>query len=332
MEMKKSIRKEGLAMSYIVKTIVVILLLLDAIPAKDQILVIRRDGKDFADALKGMNEELKVDFEFKDRIIEKKTEVSEIQAEIASVKPKVVVLMDNSAITLFKKYQAGLKADEPIIPSVSIMGVFIKDAINDIKNACGISYEIPIVTSIVNLRAVLGSSMKKVGVIHREFLSDFIAKNRGFCKMEGIEIVDVSLPNKSDDYKKLLKGNLKTLFKEKNIDVLWVPNDNAFLNIDIIQNVWVPAVKKEKKPVVVGVELLVNPKLDFGTFAVLPDHVALGSQAAEMIYDIMDNDWQCKENRVDPPLAVYKIINFKQAKKIFNVSDEKKKVVDKVFE
>lgn len=327
--MKKSIRKEGLAMSYIVKIIVVMLLLLDAIPAKDQILVLRRDGKDFADALKGLNEELKADFEFKDKIIEKKTEVSEIQADIASIKPKVVVLMDNSAITLYKKYQAGLKDGEPIIPSVSIMGVFIKDAIDDIKNACGISYEIPIVTSIVNLRAVLGSSMKKVGVIHREFLNDFVTKNREFCKMEGIEIVDISLPNKSDDYKKLLKDGLKSLFEEKNVDVLWVPNDNAFLNIEIIQNVWVPAVKKHKKPVVVGVELLVSPQLDFGTFAVLPDHVALGSQAAEMIYDIKDNDWQCDAGRVDPPLAVFKIINLKQAKKNFNVSDEKLKVVDK---
>ncbi|HEX2957662.1 MAG TPA: hypothetical protein VHO70_12580, partial [Chitinispirillaceae bacterium] len=230
--------------------------------------------------------------------------------------------------TLYKKYQAGLKEGEIAIPSISLMGVFIKDAISDIRNACGISYEIPIVTSIVNLRAVLGSSMKKVGVIHREFLNDFITKNKEFCKMEGIEIVDISLPNKSDNYKKLLKNGLKTLF-EKNIDVLWVPNDNAFLNIEIIRDVWVPAVKKEKKPVVVGVELLVNPKLDFGTFAVLPDHVALGSQAAEMIYDIRDSGWQSEDGRVDPPLAVYKIINLKQARNNFNVSDEKLKVIDK---
>lgn len=329
--MKKSIRQEGLTMSYIFKIMVLLLLLVDSIPSKDLILVLRRDGKDFADALKGMNEELKADFDFKDKVIEKKTEVSEIRTEITSVKPKAIVLMDNSAITLYKKYQAGLKANEPIIPSVSIMGVFIKDAISDIKNACGISYEIPIVTSIVNLRAVLGSSMKKVGVIHREFLNDFVIKNREFCKMEGIEIIDITLPNKSNDYKKLLKDGLKTLFEEKKVDVLWVPNDNAFLNIDIIQNVWVPAVKKEKKPVVVGVELLVNPKLEFGTFAVLPDHVALGSQAAEMIYDIMDNDWQCEEGQVDPPLAVFKIINLKQAKKNFNVADEKLKAVDKTM-
>ncbi len=328
--MKKSICWEGLTMSYIAKILIVILLLVDSIPSKDLILVLRRDGKDFEDALKGLTEELKTDFNLRDKKIEEMKEVNEIKAEIASVRPKLIVLMDNSAITLYKKYLAGLKEGDAIIPTVSIMGVFIKNAISDIKNACGISYEIPIVTSIVSLRSVLGSSMKKVGVIHREFLNDFVVKNKKFCKMEGIEIIDISLPNKSDDYKKLLKNSLKTLFEEKKVDVLWVPNDNAFLNIEIIQNVWVPVVKKEKKPVVVGVELLVNPKLDFGTFAVLPDHVALGSQAAEMIYDIMDNDWQCDEGKVDPPLAVFKIINLRQAKKNFNVADEKLKAVDKV--
>jgi len=329
MEMIKAIRKEGLAMSYIVKMMIALMLLVDTIPAKDTILVLRRDGKNFEDALMGMNEELKADFAIKEKKIEKKTDVNEIQVEIGSVHPKVVVLMDNSAISLYKKYQAGLKDGDTIIPSISIMGVFIKDAICEIRNACGISYEIPIVTSIVNLRSVLGTSMKKVGVIHREFLDDFVSKNKEFCKMEGIEIVEISLPNKSDEYKKLLRNSLTSLFKEKNVDVLWVPNDNTFLTVDIIQDVWVPVVKKEKKPVVVGVELLVNPKLDFGTFAVLPDHVALGTQAAEMIYDIKDNNWQCEEGQVDPPLAVLKIINLVQVRKNFNVADEKLNAVDK---
>jgi hypothetical protein len=311
--------------------IAVLFFIVCSIHAKDKILVLRRDGKDFETALRGLTEELKAEFEFKDKKIQKKTEVNEIRTEIATVHPKIIVLMDNSAINLYRRYQAELNVGDTILPSISIMGVYIKDAISEIKNACGISYEIPIVTSIVNLRSVLGTSMKRVGVIHREFLNDFILKNREFCRMEGIEIIDISLPNKSNDYKKLLRNSLKTLFEEKNIDVLWVPNDNAFLNVENIQGVWIPAVKKEKTPVVVGVELLVNPKLDFGTFAVLPDHVALGSQAAEMIYDIMDNEWKCENGRVDPPLAVFKIINLQQAKKNFNVSDEKLKVIDKAL-
>jgi hypothetical protein len=207
--------------------------------------------------------------------------------------------------------------------------VLIKNAIKGIKNIEGISYEIPVVTSVVSLRSVLGIPMKKVGIIHREFLNDFLTQNKAFCKNEGLEIVNVVLPNKSDDYKSLLKKGLKKLLEENKIDVLWVPNDNAFLKQDIIQGIWVPAAKKYKIPVVVGVEVLVNPQLDFGTFAVLPDHVSLGSQAAVMIYEIMDNDWQCDDQKVDPPLAVYKIINITQAKKNYKVTDENLKTVDK---
>jgi hypothetical protein len=40
-------------------------------------------------------------------------------------------------------------------------------------------------------------------------------------------------------------------------------------------------INKHKKPVIVGVETLVNPGLGFGTFAILPDHTELGKQLAE---------------------------------------------------
>lgn len=330
MEIKK-ICKAGLTMSHRRIFTVILFIMVNAVLAKDVLLVLRQDGKDFEEALKGLTEELKDDFSIKDKVITKKSEVDEIRLEIDTNNPKLIVLMDNTSITLFKKYQTTLKDGEPVIPSLSIMGVFIADAIREIKNATGISYEIPIVTSVVSLRSILGVPMKKVGVVHREFLNNFLTQNKKFCGMEGIEIVNVTLPNKSDDYNSLLKKGLTTLFEEHNVDVLWVPNDNAFLKPDIIQSIWVPAVKKQKKPVIVGVEILVKPQLGFGTYAVLPDHLSLGGQAAEKIYDIMDNEWQCDNGHVDPPLGVYKIINLQQAKKNFKATDEKLKAVDKTL-
>jgi putative ABC transport system substrate-binding protein len=94
---------------------------------------------------------------------------------------------------------------------------------------------------------------------------------------------------------------------------------------------WIPCVRKYKIPIVVGVEVLVRPKLNFGTFAVLPDHVSLGIQAAEMVFDLMDNNWEINKSRVDPPLAVYKIINLQQAEKYFTVTEENLKSVDKIL-
>lgn len=329
--MKEMFCKAGLTLSHIRIFTVILLIFVNAVLAKDILLVVRQDGKDFEDALKGLTEELNNDFTIKDKVITRKSEVDEIKLEIEITNPKLVVLMDNTSIALFKKYQSVLKDGETVIPSLSIMGVFIADAIREMKNATGISYEIPIVTSVVSLRSVLDVPVKKVGVIHREFLNGFLTQNKKFCRMEGIEIVGVTLPNKSNEYKTLLKKGLKTLFEEHNVDVLWVPNDNAFLKPDIIQSVWMPTVKKQKKPVIVGVEILVNPQLEFGTYAVLPDHVFLGSQAAGKVYDIMDNDWQCENEKVDPPLSVYKIINLRQAKKNFNATDEKLKTVDKTL-
>jgi hypothetical protein len=306
-----------------------ILLAVSAISAKDVILVIRKDGNDFKDALKGILVELREDFEVRDKVIDKKTEVREIISEMTSVNPRLVVLMDNTSIALYKRYQQGLKDYDPLIPSVSIMGVLVGDAIASLKNASGISYEIPIVTSIVSLRALIKSPMKKVGIIHRDYLTEFLEQNKKYCEMEDIGIIDISLPNKSDKYKTLLKNGLKDLIEQKKVDVLWVPNDNAFLQPEIIKDVWVPTAKKYKIPIIVGVEVLVKPQLGFGTFAVLPDHISLGSQVAEMIYDISENNWKCESNKVDPPLAVYKIINVPQARRNFNVKDEDLGSVDK---
>ena len=299
--------------------------------SKESLLVVRQDGKDFQDALKGITDELQNEFSIIDMVVNKKTDGEELIKTIKEKSPKVAILMDNVSIALFKKYQNTIPENQKPIPSVALMGVLVKDAIQGLKNATGISYEVPIVTSIVSLRSVLKVPMKKVGVIRREFLDDFLQQNKDFCEKEGIGIIDVSLPNKSKDYKSLLKKSLKTIVEENGAQALWVPNDNAFLQPDIIQSIWVPLVKKYKIPVIVGVEILVKPQLGFGTFAVLPDHVSLGSQAAEIVYEIMDNEWDVDGRDVEPPLAVYKIINYPQINKNYKVTEESLKSVDKII-
>lgn len=325
--LKRKIRT-GNSMKSLIFNLLLLLAWVVPIAAKDCILTFRQDGKDFEDAYRGLSEELVSDFDVKEVMVSKKTEEHAIVEAMEKYLPKLVVLMDNSSIGLYRKYQSAQPADAAVVPSIALMGVMIKESIAGLKNAAGISYEIPIVTSIVSLRAVLGMPMKKVGVVHREFLKDFMAENQEFCKRENISIVDEVLPNKSTSYKALTKKALDNLVKQQ-IDALWIPNDNALLQAEIITGVWLPFVKKYKIPIVVGVEVLVTPKVNLGTFAVLPDHVALGTQAAEIVFDIMDNDWMVDGTRVDPPLAVYKIINLTQAKKNFNVKDENLKSVDK---
>jgi hypothetical protein len=299
--------------------------------AKEPIVIIRQEGRAFDDAVKGLCDELNGQFAIKEIIVDKRVSERGVNEKIRSINPKLVILMDNIAIGFYRKYQATLADGELPAPSISLLGVMINDAIAGLKNAEGISYEVPIVTSVISLRMIIGTPMRNVGVVYREFFKEFMSDNNVYCKKENIEITSIELPNKSGSYRDLLKKALVSIM-EKKVEAIWVPNDNVILQPDLIMNVWIPMVKKHKIPVIVGVEALVTPQLNLGTFAVLPDHVALGSQAGGMVFDIMENNWIVSANKVDPPLAVYKIINLKQAKQLFNVTDEKLKSIDKKLE
>lgn len=299
--------------------------------AKDPILVIRADGREFREVLGGIISEVTDDFTVYDMIVTKTSTSHNIAVKIQNLKPKIAVLMDNKSISLFKKYQNEIKDTSNLIPSISLMGVLIEEAVSDLRNAAGISYEIPAVTSILSIRSVLKEKIETAGVVHRNFLNKFVESNKAVCRKEGIELFDVALPNKSGNMKFLLKKALEELVESKGVQALWVPNDNILLQPDFIQSVWVPYCANNRVPVIVGVDVFVDSKLDFGTFAVLPDHVSLGIQAAEMIYSIRDNGWQVRERKVEPPLAVYKIINYKQAKKQFGIIEDALGAIDKVL-
>lgn len=298
---------------------------------KDPILILRGEGQEFRDVLSGLTSEIKNDFIIHDMVVTKKTAISDIEFEVTSKKPKIAVLMDNLAISLFKKYQSGIRDTSQMLPSVSLMGVLVANAIDGLSNATGISYEVPAITSVLSLRTVICRQIGTVGVVHREFLENFIEINKAFCKKEKIDLISISLPNKSRNMKYLLRKALTELIEARGIQALWVPNDNLLLQSDYIESVWVPLTSQAQIPVIVGVDVFVNPQMNFGTFAVLPDHLSLGNQAAEMIYNIRENNWKVMKSKVEPPLAIYKIINYRQVRKFFGISDEALKSIDKVL-
>lgn len=295
--------------------------------AKNPLLVIRTEGKDFEEGVTGIRQETEEDFSVNEMIVSRSTGIGELSGKMAAVSPKLVVLMDNISISLYKKYQAGSGAD---VSSVSLMASFADIAIKGIQNAAGIFYEVPIVTSIVNLRALMpGANFRNVGAVYRNFMNPFITINTAYCQKEQINLVSLPIPNKGNTAAELKKG-LEILVQKKNVDALWVLNDSVLINRELLRDVWLPFAQEFKKPIVVGVEVLVQPRFNFGTFAVIPDHVELGAQAAEMIYDIMDNNWQT-QGIVEQPRSVYKILNLEQAKRLFHVDEEQLNIVDKVL-
>lgn len=306
-------------------------------PPLPSILIIYSGGEVFNETIKGINDEVENEFLVHRMVIDRNTIPSDIAEKIQDVKPKAAVLMDNQAIGLFRTYQQNLPADAPVIPSISLMAIDIENAIKDLKNAKGIFYDVPVVTALVNLRSVLKRPIKRTGVIHRDVLTSFIETNQRHCKNEGIELFSILIPSEEMmDYKKGVKRALTVLLNNKRIDSLWLPNDPKLLSSELLRTVWVPMLRRRKIPIIVGVEALVQPEDDFGTFAVLPDHISLGNQVADMLRDVQYTNWQFednqfRENRTVAALSSHKIINYRQARKRFKVKEEQLEQVDKVL-
>lgn len=292
------------------------------------LLVIRVEGRDFERAVEGVRGEVEDEFPIFEMIIDKSTGQNKIVRKIEETSPKAVILMDNVAISKFKKFQSESGSS---VPTVSLMASFMDLAIGDMDNATGIFYEVPVVTSVVYLRSVLRKPpLRKIGVVHRRFMEPSVEMNRKYCEKEKIKLISHSVPNKGNFKSEIEKG-LSNLDEEHDIDALWIPNDSRLITAKLLKSVWMPFAKRFKKPVFVGVEILVQPKFEFGTFAVIPDPLELGAQAAEMVFEIMDAGWEVEENGAVPPRSVYKIINFEQADRLFDVDDEKLASINKIL-
>ena len=85
-------------------------------------------------------------------------------------------------------------------------------------------------------------------------------------------------------------------------------------------------------PTIVGAASLVSPSQSFGTFAVLPDHTALGTQAANLLLDIAEHDWQLPSAGAQLPLSTTTTVDLTQARERFMLRPSALGQVDKVLE
>jgi hypothetical protein len=294
-----------------------------------EILVLRPAGTTFDEARKGIAETLGPAYTLRDFVVDKATSVDEVVASWKHWAPKLVVAMDNHAIALFRESRP--RIGDSTVPLVALMGVRVDAAVKGQANAAAINYEIPAVTTLVNLRAIVKSPVKRAGMIYRASMEDVFRRNAEFCKTENIELVGREVPD-NVDAKSGLETALKSIASDPGIDALVVINDNFFLNGTLLKGVWLPLLSDWKHPVIVGVESLVRPELRFGTFAVLPDHYALGSQAAGLIQEIEDAGWKVDGPRVDQPISVIKVLNMRGFKGCCEMQDGKTSEIDKVLE
>lgn len=270
-------------------------------------LVLRGKTPQMQEVLSGMSADLEDEVIFKDQVVDKTTTANDVKHYLDKIRPSIVVLLGNRAISSYNKYQKEFP-NESFPPSLLLAALHVDIYLENIKNATGIRYEIPLVTSAVQMRSIFQKPVKKVGVLYRPWMKDYVATNAEFLRSENIELIMQEVQESDKNIGKQIRKSIKQLGK-RGVDAFWVVNDNALLTPAALIEGWIPALSKSRKHVLVGVETLIQSKFNFGNFAIVPDHYSLGVQGADKLTEIMDNDWIIDSEEIEQPVSVKKLIN-----------------------
>ncbi len=262
--------------------------------------------------------------------IDKSTGVRQIAIELDRLKPQCVVVVDNRTLSLFRALQQA-RPRQTFPPAIVVMSSYLGRAIDGLRSTTGIAYEVPAVSSLVALREVADCEVKTVGVVHRATFTSFVQAQAELAAMEKVELVAV--PVSDDPSQGEVEDALDLLVEDSKVDALWVLNDNRLLTPELIASSWLPVIDFQPLPVLVGVEALVHSQVHFGTLAVLPDHLKLGVQAADMVFDLSDDDWQLgPDSQIALPLSVRTVVDLGQMEKHFQLKPDALSKIDLAVE
>lgn len=299
------------------------------------IMVVRPNNSHFARAASGLKHHLDQDLHLHNFYVSKqdkqrrRRKLQQFHQAVLAAKPRLFVLMNNYSVEFLRDFQA-LHPEYKDTPCLVMMAVFAEKAVSRLPNATAIRYEIPAITNLVNLRALMKTPIRRVGVIYRPHLREYVANQVELCRKEEIELTALEVQN-GWGMSRRIRQTLKTLINEKEVDALWVINDSELLSPRLIQRSWYPALQHFQKPVVTGVENFVsNPRL-IGSFAVVPDHYDLGHQASELLSHIRETDWEATKVPVSYPFSVRKILNLDKINTAFTLRDHALLEIDQVI-
>ena len=244
-------------------------------------------------------------------------------------RPAGVVLMNNPTVAAYRDYQRG-NPGLAFPPAVIVMTSFLERQPAQLVAATGISYEVPLITVVTNLRKLVASPVERVGVVLRAPLAGFVERQAALARREKIHVSEELVsanPNASE-----LKRALRRV--KQHADAIWVLNDDRLLTPRLIADAWLPSLNDRPFcPTIVGAGSLVSPAQSFGTFAVLPDHTALGAQAAALVFDIASNGWAVPEDAdVQAPLSTTTTVDLVQARERFSLQEHALAQVDRILE
>ena len=277
----------------------------------------------------GLRDELVDDFRFVVVEVESHAGSSLIAEGLRRHRPSAIVLMNNPTLSAYRELQR-TAVDKTFPPAVIVMTSFLGHRPREILAATGISYEIPLITVVTNLRKLITGRIERVGVVVRGPLRSFVAEQAALAARERITVFpeEVGLdPNASE-----LKRALRRV--KQQAEALWILNDDRLLTPRLMADGWLPGLNERPWVAsIVGARSLVSAAQSFGTFAVLPDHTALGGQAASMLLDIADRGWSlASDAEVQLPLSTTTTIDLIQARERFALRPDALQRIDRVLQ
>jgi putative ABC transport system substrate-binding protein len=294
------------------------------------VLVAMPISPSFLEVRKSLVSEVRKTFDVRTFVVAPSTTAEDLGATIRRTRPTCVVLMNNATMSLLRTFEQAHPADA-VPPTILLMASLIEEVQPTLKRATGIGYEVPGVTAFVNLRAVVATPVRRVGVIFRPLLRAFVERQRALAAGEHIELAPVAVP--ADVTADGLREALDTLIRSRKVDAVWMLNDNALVRDgQFINDAWRAEVGEAKIPLIVGAANLVNPTSPLGTLAVVPDHEALGLQAANLIFELADDDWRVEAHPVELPLSVKTVVDVKAVRENFGLRPEALRHIDRALE
>lgn len=273
--------------------------------SEGKLTVFQPEGIAFEQVTQAIVDDMSEELDIETVIIDNNINAQTLKSAIDKTTPDAIVLLGNSALNAFVKLKAEQTSTPPALVTAAL---FVEQSLGDTDGIIAIRYEVPLVTSLVNTRNAIEQPLKRVGVLYREQLANQMLEQAKYCKAENIELVMEALPTSSINMDKKVVKALKRLVRQ-DVDGYILLNDNGLLTATTMKKAWLPILGRQNKPIVVGLDALLDTALNVGSISVAPDHYGLGLQAASSLWDLLDNDWEIEEVEILQPLSVQKNVN-----------------------
>jgi len=264
-------------------------------------------------------------------------DTAQVCARFKKVRPAAIILMDNKAISLCKSL---IKKDTSLaaIPKFGLMALQLGQALEDVPNSCGISFEVPAYTLITRFRAVSEKDFSRVGVFYRKRFSKEIEEGKTLLAKEQISLIghclDCEATESINAQQALdkMKKTFKDFVKKDKVEVLWLISDNLVVNTRALQDFWLKRVQQSKLPVVASIENLVNPSINAGIFAADPDYEQLGVQSAGQVVQVLEEGTLPSSIGIEKLISIKSVLNRVKEKEIgWQIRKDRLSRIDKVF-